>query len=56
MGEISKLRQLKKNKRYGVEQDLSVYDMRLILKFLFKHCLMNEIEILKIGLNRLDDT
>jgi hypothetical protein len=39
---------LNEKKRYGAVQDLGFYKMRWILKFSFKHRLMNEIEIFKI--------
>jgi hypothetical protein len=45
MGEIGKQRQLSKMEWYGAARDLSFYEMRWILKFSFKQCLMNEIEI-----------
>jgi hypothetical protein len=51
MGEISKRRQLNEKKWYGVVQDLRFYEMRLILKFTFKHYLMNEIEIFNISIS-----
>ncbi len=44
MGEINKQRQLNEKIRYGVVRDLSFYKTRWILKFSFKHSLMNEIE------------
>ncbi len=36
---------LNEKKQYGAVQDHGFYKMRWILKFSFKHCLMNEIEI-----------
>jgi hypothetical protein len=44
MGEISKQRQLNEKIQYGMVRDLSFYETRWILKFSFKHSLMNEIE------------
>jgi hypothetical protein len=38
---------------YRAVRDLRFYDMRWILKFSFKHHLMNEIEIFKFDLNKL---
>jgi hypothetical protein len=50
MGEISKQRQLNKKIQYGAVQHLGIDEMRWILKFTFKHHLMNNIEIFKIWL------
>jgi hypothetical protein len=47
MGEIGKRRQLNKTEWYGAVRDLGFYEMRWIIKFLFKHCLMNEVKIFK---------
>ncbi len=47
MGEIGKLRQLNEMEWYRAVRDLSFYEMRCVLKFSFKHRLMNEIDILK---------
>ncbi len=51
MGEIVKRRQLIELKRYGAVQDLGFNEMRLILKFSFKHPLMNGMEKIKPGAN-----
>jgi hypothetical protein len=45
MGEIGKRRQLNEKKWYRAVIDLSFNERRLILKFSFKHHLMNKIEI-----------
>jgi hypothetical protein len=50
MGDIGKRRQLNKKKQYQVVRDFSFYETRWILKFSFKHHLMNEIEIFLIWL------
>jgi hypothetical protein len=52
VGEIGKQRQLNEMKWYGAVRDLSFYEIRWILKFCFKHHLMNEIEIL-FGLHEI---
>jgi hypothetical protein len=43
MGEIGKQRQLNKLEWYGAVQDVVFYKTKWILKFSFKHRLMNEI-------------
>jgi hypothetical protein len=43
MGEIGKQRQLNEKTQIGVVQDLSFYEMRWILKFSFRHNLMNGV-------------
>jgi hypothetical protein len=45
MGKLGKQSQLNEKKWYGANGGLSFYETRWILKFSFKHCLMNEIEI-----------
>jgi hypothetical protein len=52
MGQIGKQRQLNKTEQFGAVQDLSFYITRWILKFSFKHHLMNVIEIILILLKR----
>jgi hypothetical protein len=44
MGEIGKPRQLNEMEQYGAVQYFGFYETRCILKFLFKHLLMNEIK------------
>ncbi len=53
MDEISKQRQLNEKIWYRSVRDLGFYEMRWILKFSFKHHLMNEINNFKICLNEL---
>jgi len=45
LGEISEQIQLNEKIQHRAVQDLSFNEMRWILKFLFKHRLMNEIDI-----------
>ncbi len=45
MGKIGKQRQLNEKIQYRAVRDLSFQETRWILKFKFKHCFMNEIEI-----------
>ncbi len=52
MGEIGKWRQLNETEQYGAVWDHSFYEMRCILKFMFKNHLMNEIEIFLIWLKQ----
>ncbi len=52
MGEIGKQRQLNEKKKYGGVQEYSFYEIRWILKFLFKHYFMNEINIFLIWLKK----
>ncbi len=44
-GEIDKPKHLNEKKQYIAVRDFSFYETRWILKFSFKHLLMNEIEI-----------
>jgi hypothetical protein len=44
MGKISKQRQLSEKMQYRAVWDLSLYKLRWILKFLFTHHLMNEMD------------
>jgi hypothetical protein len=48
MGEISKQRQLNEKEQYRTVRDLSFNEVKGILKFAFKHHLINEVEIFKI--------
>jgi hypothetical protein len=45
MGDIGKQRQLNETEWYRAVRDLVFYELRWILKFSFKHCLMNDIII-----------
>jgi hypothetical protein len=49
MGEIGKQSQLNEKKKYGAVHERSFSEIRCILKFSFKHYLMNEINIFLIG-------
>ncbi len=48
MGEIGEQRQLINTEQLRVDWDLVFYEMRWILKFSVKHCLMNEIKFFHI--------